>query len=159
LEFVSFLQCPGTKEKWEEIAAEFKNRWQFNNCGGALDDKYVRLVPPSDSGALYYNYKNFYSIILMALFSTNYEVVYVNVGKQGRMTRAGVLEWTSFYDQLKRDKLNFPTNEESDENSNFMIIGYEMFAVHGHILKPYSQKDLTHEKGIFNFPHKPGHSS
>jgi hypothetical protein len=26
-------------------------------------------------------------------------------------------------------------------------------------LKPYSQKDLTHEKGIFNFPHKPGHSS
>jgi hypothetical protein len=81
----------------------------------------------------------------MALIIANYEFIYVDIGKKGRISDTGVLEWTSCYDQLKWDKLNFQTNEEH-ENLKFVIIGDEGFSLHKHILKPYSQKDLTREK-------------
>jgi hypothetical protein len=57
-----------------------------------------------------------------------------------------VLDLTSFYNQLKRDKLKFPTNDKNDQCLIFVIIGYERFALHKHILKPNSQETLTHEK-------------
>jgi hypothetical protein len=82
----------------------------------------------------------------MSLVSDNYEFIYVDVGKQRNVSEAGVLVWTSFYDQLKRDKFNFPTNEENGENLNSLIIDDEAFALHEHILKPYSKKERTNKK-------------
>lgn len=121
------------------------------NCGGALDGKHIRIVPPPGSGALYYNYKHFYSVILMALVDANYEFVYIDIGKQGRMSDGGVLEWTSFYRNLQQNKLCFPTQDETKANLNFVIIGDEAFALHKHVLKPFSQKELSYEKRVFNY--------
>lgn len=36
-------------------------------------------------------------------------------------------------------------------NLNFVFLGDEAFALHGHILKPYAQQELTHEKRVFNY--------
>jgi hypothetical protein len=63
----------------------------------------------------------------------------------------GVLDLTSFYNQVKRDKLKFPTNDKNDECLIFVITGDERFTLHKHILKPNSQEALTHEKEIFNY--------
>ncbi|KAJ8930109.1 hypothetical protein NQ314_017120 [Rhamnusium bicolor] len=39
----------------------------------------------------------------------------------------------------------------TDENLNFVFVGDEAFALHNYILKPYSQKELTHDKRVFNY--------
>ncbi|KAJ8912407.1 hypothetical protein NQ315_013473 [Exocentrus adspersus] len=57
-----YMKLSKAKEEWTKVASQFENRWQFINCGGALDGKHIRIVPPPKSGALYYNYKNFYSV-------------------------------------------------------------------------------------------------
>ncbi|KAJ8910546.1 hypothetical protein NQ315_011059 [Exocentrus adspersus] len=119
-----YMKLPKSKEEWTKVASQFENRWQFINCGGALDGKHIRIVPPPKSGALYYNYKNFYSVILMALVNSNYEFMYVDVGKQGRMSDGGVLEWTSLNQKLVENKLNFPNNLETKEQFNFVLIAY-----------------------------------
>ena len=62
-----YIKCPTTEEKWREIADEFYQRWQLPNCIGAIDGKHVRIVHPQCSGSDYYNYKGFYSIVLMAI--------------------------------------------------------------------------------------------
>lgn len=121
------------------------------NCGGALDGKHIRIERPALSGAQYYNYKNFYSIVLMALVNSNYEFVYVDVGKQGRLSDGGVISSTKFYDMLVKDELQFPNNDENDEKLNFVIVGDEAFALHEHILKPFSQRNLTNERRIYNY--------
>jgi hypothetical protein len=123
------LQFPQATEEWKEIAAEFKNHWQFNNCGGVEHGKHVRTVPPPNSRALYYNYKNFYSIILMALVSANYKFIYVDAEKQGRMSEARVLEYTSFSDRLMPEKLHFQTNDEKDEDLNFAIMSRKLHLI------------------------------
>ena len=61
------MQLPSTSAEWENIASETEKRWQFPNCIGAADGKHVAIIHPSDSGSEFYNYKGFYSIVLMAL--------------------------------------------------------------------------------------------
>jgi len=61
-----------TKEKWLEISKGFEQNAKFPNCIGALDGKHIRLIHPQNSGSLYYNYKHFFSLVLMALCDSNY---------------------------------------------------------------------------------------
>lgn len=142
---------PQTKEEWVAETLQFQHRWQFINCGGCIDGKHIRIIKPRDSGASYYNYKKFYSIVLMAIVNAKYEFIYADVGKQGRLSDGGVLKYTSFYRGLTNGRLNLPTNEENEEGLNFVFIGDEAFALHDNILKPYSQRHLNYERRIFNY--------
>ncbi|KAJ8933855.1 hypothetical protein NQ318_004686 [Aromia moschata] len=105
-----YMKCPRTKEEWIEVAEEFRNRWQFINCGGALDGKHIRITKPPHSGATYYNYKGFYSIALMALVNADYKFIWLDVGQQGRISDGAVFEWTpSYVTQSTFDRLNKKT--------------------------------------------------
>jgi len=60
------LQAPDSEEEWLEIAQDFERKWNFPHVIGALDGKHVMLQAPVNSGTEYYNYKHFFSIVLMA---------------------------------------------------------------------------------------------
>ncbi|KAL6419640.1 hypothetical protein ACFW04_011303 [Cataglyphis niger] len=130
--FFSFLKV----KKIGYIAEEFEEKWNFINCGGALD-------------AQYYNYKHYYSIVLMALVKTNYEFIFIDVGKNGRISDGGIIECTEFYKRLKSDRLNLPTVEETKLNFNFFL--GEAFSLTKNFLRPFPQKELTYEKRVFNY--------
>lgn len=106
---------PQTKEEWQQISSGFKTQWQMINCGGVIDGKHIRITPPPGSASLYYNYKKFYSIILMAVINHNYEFMYVDIGKQGRMSDDAVFALTSFGQSLHNNSLNLPETNETDE--------------------------------------------
>lgn len=103
------------------------------------------------TGVQFYNYKGFYSIVLMAVVNSNYEFIYVDVGKNGRLSDGGVIECNGFYQSLKDRKLQIPNNDEKLNNLNFVFHGDEAFALHEHVLKPYSQRVLTYENHVFNY--------
>jgi hypothetical protein len=143
---VFFSQFPTIKEEWLKITEGFEMRWQIVNCGGALDGKHVRIHPPCGSGALFYNYKQFYSKILIALVNANYEFIYVDVRKNRRKSDPGVTEYTKFCQLLSKDALNLPGNYETRENLNFIFISDEAFALHEHVLTPYSERDPNYDR-------------
>ena len=66
------LVCPTTPEQWENVASEFSKKWNYHNCIGALDGKHVAMKKPHHGGSLYFNYKKFHSIVLMAVADANY---------------------------------------------------------------------------------------
>lgn len=63
-----------TKEKWEQIAAQFETRANFLHCLGAVDGKHIRIVNLLDS--MYFNYKGS-SIVLMVVADADYRFIYV----------------------------------------------------------------------------------
>ncbi|CAH2000627.1 unnamed protein product [Acanthoscelides obtectus] len=73
------LIFPKTSEEWQEIAYNIETRWNFPNCGGSIDGKHLRIVKPANSGSYFFNYKDYHSIVLMALVNADYEFIYVNV--------------------------------------------------------------------------------
>ncbi|KAJ8928126.1 hypothetical protein NQ314_019352 [Rhamnusium bicolor] len=140
---------PHNEQDWKTIANGFNERFQFINSGGAPDVKHIRIKPYSR--AKNYNYTNFYSIILMALVDSNYEFIYDDVGKQGRLSNSGAIEWTKFYQLLKTGNLKCPPKNANVVGLNFVIIDDESFALYPHFLRPYSQGELTYDRKVFNY--------
>ena len=50
----------------------------------ALDGKYVACR--KSSGNIYYNYKHFYSIVLMGLLEADYKFLWIELGCHGHMS-------------------------------------------------------------------------
>lgn len=87
----------------------------------------------------------------MALVDSNYEFVYVDVGKQRRMSDSGIIQWTKLFQLLKEKKLNFPPENENIGNLKFVLIGDERFPLNEHLLKPYAYRDITPLRRIYNY--------
>ena len=85
-----------SEDKWNSIADEFYERWNFPNCIRAIDGKHVMIQFPFNSGSLFYNYKSYFSIVLLAVASADYRFIMVDVGAYGSSNDSGVLNHTTF---------------------------------------------------------------
>ncbi|XP_056417454.1 H/ACA ribonucleoprotein complex non-core subunit NAF1 isoform X1 [Hyla sarda] len=78
-----FLPQPST-EQWLGIAEKLQEVTQFPYCVGAIDGKHIRIQMPMHMGSEYYNYKKFFSTILMAVADAQYKFIAVDIGSYGR---------------------------------------------------------------------------
>jgi len=145
------FQFTESKEEWLEIAERFEKKWNFINCGGALDGKHIRIFQPANTGAQYYNYRHFYSMVLMALVNADHEFIFIYVGKNGRISDGGIIEYTEFYKRLTSGLLNIFNVMETKNNLNFVFLGDEAFALSKHFLRPFPRQNLNYERQIFNY--------
>ena len=159
-----FLRCPRSAEEWCTIAKLFHDRWQLPNCVGAADGKHIKILDPRNSGSEFYNYKGFYSIVLMAVVDADYKFTFVDVGCQGRISDGGVLRNTTFWRSLVQGSLGLPepsllpkSLDQSFEGFDFSVpipyyfAGDDAFPLEANIMKPYSQRNLSEEKRVFNY--------
>ncbi|XP_063808353.1 uncharacterized protein LOC135009520 [Pseudophryne corroboree] len=146
-----YCKFPTSMEEWKAIAEEFAQRWNFPNCGGAIDGKHVRISQPVNSGSYYYTYKGYFSIVLMAVGNANYEFIFLDVSRNRCASYGGTLNNTKFYQRLTSNTLHLPSDKKTKHVLNFVFVADEAFALYEHIMKPYAQKGLNHDKRIFNY--------
>lgn len=90
----------------------------------------------------------------MAIVNANYEFLVCDVGPNGRVSDGGVIQNTDFYQKLIDGTLNIPEAEQvtnSDRLLNYVFVGDEAFSMRPDFLKPYSQRDLTITRRIYNY--------
>ncbi|XP_071051271.1 putative nuclease HARBI1 [Onthophagus taurus] len=149
-----YISFPTTESQWIQIAREFQEKWQFPHCLGAVDGKHTRIARPANSGSFFYNYKGFYSIVLLGIVNSNCEFLLVDVGTNGRISDGGVIENTNFYNKLIHNLLNIPAERQvlcTETKLPFVFIGDEAFALRSNFLKPFSRKELSYENKIYNY--------
>ena len=144
---------PNSPEQWKVISDGFYKLLNFPNCLGALDGKHIAFRPRKEDGSLYFNYKGFHSIVLLALVDSEYNFIYIVVGCNGRVSDGGVFANSSLCTAIENATLNFPEETvlpNSHRKAPYVILSDEAFKLSNAIMKPYGQRSLTCDK-VFNY--------
>jgi hypothetical protein len=64
------MPLPTTAPDWKRISDGFLEKWNFPHTLDAFDGKHIACKCPPSSGSTYFNYKKYYSIVLLALVDT-----------------------------------------------------------------------------------------
>ena len=148
---------PPSEEDWYTIADEFDSKWEFPHCIGTLDGKHVRNIAPTDAGSNYYNYKQFNSIVLLAMCDASHKFTIIDVGSCGREGDSAIFHSSELFEQLEEKTLGIPppsTVLESDKILPFVIVGDEAFPLKSDLMKPFSGRTtglLPHSVKIFHY--------
>nr|CAH7730409.1 unnamed protein product [Callosobruchus chinensis] len=129
-------------------------RTNFPHCVGAIDGKQVRVVKPGHSGSLFYNYKNYFSVVLLAVCDSNYKFLYIDVGSFGKESDSTVLNYSTFGRKLQEGKLNLPPPAKVSDNLiplPYVFIGDEAFGISTNLMRACPGSNLTVPKRIFNY--------
>ncbi|KAJ8967550.1 hypothetical protein NQ314_002865 [Rhamnusium bicolor] len=124
----------------------------FDSTDGAVDGKHI--VPPSNSGSFYWNYKGRNRLVLMTIVNVNYKFIMVHFGTNDRVSDGGVIENTVFYEKLKRHTLQIPgpcKSKNSKEPLPIVFVGDEAFAIREDFLKLFGQQQLTRGRRVYKY--------
>lgn len=150
------LRLPQTEEQWQDVARGFWNRWNFPNVIGAIDGKHIRLRNPARGGSYYYNYKKYYSMILLGVVDSEYRFLYIDVGTIGSESDGGVFAQTRLRELVESNEAHIPpaTQLPGDRNGqpcDYFFVGDDAFALRHYMMKPYPQRFLQKEERVFNY--------
>ena len=114
---------------------------------------------PNESGSQFFNYKNFFSTVLIAVADADYCFISVEVGTYGSSSNSNVFKNSTFGKLLESNKLNIPDPRvlPSDAEGLSMpcvLVGDEAFALSEHVLRPYPNKKLTCLKRILVYNYR-----
>jgi len=144
------VKLPETQGDFEKSTAIFNDRGMFN-CFGALDGCHIPIRPPPYHNKPYFNYKNFYSFILLALVSADYKFTYVSIGCPGSYHDANVFRRTKFYKALQAGQILPDYCADVDGVMvPFYIIADDAFPLHPWLMKNYSATVLNTKQKYFN---------
>lgn len=136
-----WLNTPVTMAEWVNVAEGFK-RWNYPNCLGAIDGKHVAMNKPWHAGSEFHNYKDFESLILLAVCDANYRFIYVDCGAEGRNSDGGVFRASRLYDRIENGTMGLPGPSIPDggvEPLPYVIVGDEAFPLKTYLMRPYAK--------------------
>uniref|UniRef100_A0A915D632 DDE Tnp4 domain-containing protein n=1 Tax=Ditylenchus dipsaci TaxID=166011 RepID=A0A915D632_9BILA len=140
-----YLPTP-TRQTWERSAEGFNQLRQFPKTLGAIDGKHIAIVKPEHSGAAFFNYKKFYSIVLLAIADAESRFLMVDVGASGRNSDSTLWISSPLRNFLESPEAALPPNEEGTIEARPETARlYTLAAVilHNFLRDPVEEEDLN----------------
>ena len=103
-----YLVCPTDPEDWKKTEGRFRNRWNVPHAVGTLDGKHIAI---KKSGSEYFNYKGYFSLVLLALVDADYKFLWVNVGASGSSSDAQIFNCSKLKRRIENGTLGLPPPE------------------------------------------------
>ena len=144
---------PAVHSDWRELAADFHRLWDFPMCIGVMDGKQMMIWASPNAESEYYNYKGFYSIVLLAVCDAQYCFRFVHIGDTGGHSDGGVFANSNFGKQLLSNQLGIPPSEclPSVEELPFFYVADAAFPLKPDMMRLYPGKNITEEQRILNY--------
>lgn len=136
------MPLPRTPAEWRAIAQRFQDKWDIPHAMGALDGKHIAIKKPNQSASVYYNYKGYFSVVLLALVDADYKFIWIDVGGVGSQSDAQLFRESDLKAAIDDKSINFPAAEPlpgSDEDMPLFFLGDEAFPLRTYMMKPYSK--------------------
>ena len=145
---------PQTPEQWKAVAQQFGDRWQLYNSDGALSGKHIAIQGLRWGSSLYYSYKGFHSIVLMALVDADYKFIWAEVGSNGSAGDAQVFKSSELKEVIVKQVLGLPETEampNDDRPMPFCIASDDAFTLKTWLMKQYSKRNLSYSERVFHY--------
>ena len=110
--------------------------------------KNISIIQPYRSGSLFFNYKHYFSILLLALADPNYRFVYVNVGSYGKDSDCNIFKNYSLWTALVQQTLGTPKPDQFCGVTSavpYVTVGDEAFGLTNFLLT------LSEKNKVFNY--------
>ena len=150
-----YMDMPSSAEEWLKIANDFETKWNFPNCIGAIDGKHCSVMAPRNTGSLHFNYKGYFSVVLMALVDANYQFIYADVGGLGRNSDGGTFRNCSLGQALMKGNIELPQERilpgEELGPMPYVMVGDEAFPLQENLMRPFPGKDCNYTQNVFNY--------
>ena len=63
---------------------------EFPNVIGCTDGKHIRIKCPTKAGSLFYNYKQFFSVVLQGVADSESRFIFIDIGAYGKQSDGGI---------------------------------------------------------------------
>lgn len=120
------MPLPTDAEDWQAIVDGFKKKWNFPHTLGALDGKHITCKKPPGSGSTYFNYKKFFSVLLLGLVDADYKFIWVDIGGRGAAGDAQVWNESDLKEAVDSGEMPIPKPEplpNDDVDVPYFFIG------------------------------------
>ena len=156
---------------WEECVSkfmpqsevEFKNKiidmeemWQLPCCWAAIDGCHIPIkCPPGglESCKEYHNFKNFYSVVLIALVDSHYRFIWGSCGYPGNSHDAIIFQSTDLWAKIQEG--NFLPQIGKHVGMQTVpppiVVGDSAFPFATWLMKPFTSAVLTEKQRNFNY--------
>ena len=122
---------------------------------GAIDGKHIMIEYPKNAGSAYYNYKNFHSIVLLAICDANYCFPFADTGDYGSTNDASAMSNSAFGQAFDKGpetlKTPRPCNYKNVQKLPFVLIRDEIFQQKSWLMKPFPGKGLHEQQRVYNY--------
>lgn len=151
LQYIPKKSC----KDWLDIAEIFESKWGFPHCIETLDGKHIRITKPPGSGSASFNYKKYFSFILMATCDARYRFTWIDVGNYGSLNDSSVFGATGFGQELESGRYPLPDPKlllGTEEILPYFFIGDEAFKLRKYLMRPYTKCQAENlAKDHFNY--------
>ena len=113
-------------EDWKRIEEIFRNRWNVPHAVGAIKK-------PKKSGSEYFNYKGYFSLVLLALVDADYKFLWVNVGASGSSSDAQIFNRSKLKRRIENGALGLPPPETLETLCGGTLLIFVQYSlIHSH---------------------------
>jgi hypothetical protein len=94
------LAPPQTAVEWRQISDNWRNSWNFPHVIGAIDGKHIACKSPANTESDYFNYKGLFSVILLAVVTSDYKFLWIDVSGKESSSDAHIYNASDFREGL-----------------------------------------------------------
>lgn len=146
---------PSTREDCIKSATDMESQWQFPYAFSAVDGCHLPIkCPPGgkESNKEYHNFKEFYSIVLMALVDADYRFIWASSGIPGNTHDSMIFQSTDLYNRIVSGKTLIDSGFiEGGVRLDPIILGNSAFGVKPWLMKPFTNAVLSTDQKYFNY--------
>ena len=145
---------PTSEETMMEMILEMEREWQFPFAFSAPEGCYTPIRCPAggpDSQKEHHNFKNFYSIVLMALVDASYRFIWASSGWAGNTHDSTIFQAKKLFRRATDGAFKLTSFDIEGVNVGPLVLGGGAFLFLPLLQKPYSNSSLTKEESNFNY--------
>ncbi|KAK3744611.1 hypothetical protein RRG08_062261 [Elysia crispata] len=129
------------RDTWERIADEYYRN--FPNCVGSIDGTHQEIQFPKHAGSLYFNYKDYHSLVVQAVADANYNFVVLDIGDYGRNSDGSIFRESAFGQDFENNRLDLPPPKplpNTDQELPFVFLADEAYPLRENLITPYARR-------------------